>query len=95
MTENSEKSSRQTWIDLKPEPGLPPTSLAAGIGVLVGGYYIFEAVVYPALAVSIPFFGVTDARAALAELAPNLLQGTLSALVAFGIWRVFHRPATD
>lgn len=69
-------------------------SLAAGVTVLVLGYYLFEAVVYPALARIIPFFGVTDARAALAEIIPNLLQGVISALIAAGIQRVFqHRTA--
>ena len=43
------------------------------------------------LAKSIPFFGVTDAKAALAEIVPNLLQGAISAVIAFGIWRVFRR----
>jgi uncharacterized membrane protein len=68
---------------------LPFLVLAVGIGILVSGYYIFEAVIYPAMAVHIPFFGVTDAKAALAEIPPNLLQGVLSAIVAYGIYRVF------
>ncbi len=69
-------------------------ALAAGIVVLVGGYYIFEAHIYPLLAEQIPFFGVTDRAAALAEIVPNLLQGGLSAVIAFGIWKVFsRRPA--
>ena len=67
------------------------TGLVAGIGILVAGYYIFEAAVYPAMATAIPFFGVTDAKAALAEILPNLLQGVLSAIVAFGIVRVLNR----
>ena len=66
-------------------------ALIVGILILVGGYFIFEAFIYPLLAKSIPFFGVTDFNAALAELAPNLLQGALSAVIAFGIWRVFRR----
>ena len=66
-------------------------SLAVGIVVLVGGYFIFEAYIYPLLARTIPFFGVTDRAAALAELLPNLLQGILSAVIAFGIWKVFIR----
>lgn len=66
-------------------------ALAAGIAVLVGGYFIFEAYIYPLLARSIPFFGVTDRAAALAEIVPNLLQGVLSAVIAFGIWKVFTR----
>ena len=66
-------------------------ALVLGIIILVAGYYIFEASIYPMLAKSIPFFGVTDAKAALAEIVPNLLQGALSAVIAFGIWRVFRR----
>ena len=52
---------------------------------------LFEAFIYPMLAQTIPFFGVTDAKAALAEIIPNLLQGGISAIIAFGIWRVFRR----
>jgi uncharacterized membrane protein len=66
-------------------------ALAAGVAVLVAGYFVFEAHIYPLLARSIPFFGVTDRAAALAELVPNLLQGCLSAVIAFGIWKVFDR----
>jgi uncharacterized membrane protein len=69
----------------------PIAALAVGIGILVAGYYVFEAILYPAMAQTVPFFGVTDAKAALAEIPPNLLQGFLSALVAYGIYRVFHR----
>jgi uncharacterized membrane protein len=74
-------------------PGIPRVilALAAGVAVLVVGYYLFEAQVYPLLATSIPFFGVTDRAAALAEIVPNLLQGILSAVIAFGIWKVFER----
>jgi len=66
-------------------------ALAAGVIVLVGGYFVFEAAVYPFLATAIPFFGVTDPKAALAEILPNLLQGAISAVIAFGIWRIFSR----
>jgi uncharacterized membrane protein len=70
---------------------IPFVAIAAGIGILVAGYYVFEASIYPAMAVKIPFFGVTDAKAALAEIPPNLLQGVLSGIVAYGIYRVFNR----
>jgi uncharacterized membrane protein len=69
----------------------PLFALAVGIVILVGGYFIFEAFLYPLLAKTIPFFGVTDPKAALAEVIPNLLQGVISAVIAFGIWRVFRR----
>ncbi len=75
----------------KPSTARVVLSLAGGIVVLVGGYFIFEAYIYPLLARSIPFFGVTDRAAALAEIVPNLLQGGLSAVIAFGIWKVFAR----
>jgi uncharacterized membrane protein len=68
-------------------------ALAAGVLVLVGGYYVFEAYLYPLLALRIPFFGVTDAAAALAEVVPNLLQGGISAVIAFGIWKILARSS--
>jgi uncharacterized membrane protein len=71
----------------------PVIALIVGIIILVGGYFVFEAFIYPMLAKTIPFFGVTDAKAAVAEIFPNLLQGIISAIIAFGIWRVFRRKA--
>jgi len=68
-------------------------ALVVGIIILVAGYFIFEAFLYPLIAKTIRFFGVTDAKAALAEIIPNLLQGAISAIIAFGIWRVFRRKA--
>ena len=68
-------------------------ALAAGVLVLVGGYYLFEAYLYPLLALRIPFFGVTDAAAALAEVVPNLLQGGISAVIAFVIWKILARSS--
>jgi uncharacterized membrane protein len=69
----------------------PVLAIAVGVGILVAGYYIFEAIVYPVIATVIPFFGVTDAKAALAEIPPNLLQGMLSGIIAYGIYRVLYR----
>ena len=80
-------------IGFRRAPGRQVGALLAGILVMVGGYYVFEALVYPLLAGTIPFFGVTDPRAALAEIFPNLVQGAISAVLAFGIQRVFNRPA--
>lgn len=75
----------------RPNHMWPLAAIGTGIVILVAGYYIFEAAVYPALAKTIPFFGVTDAKAALAEIPPNLLQGVLSGIVAYGIYRVLNR----
>ena len=70
---------------------IPFLAIGTGIAILVAGYYIFEAAIYPAMASYIPFFGVTDAKAALAEIPPNLLQGIISGIVAYGIYRVFNK----
>ena len=75
----------------RPRPLRVVMALVAGVAVLVGGYYLFEASLYPLLARRIPFFGVTDPAAALAEIVPNLLQGGISAVIAFGIWRILAR----
>lgn len=72
----------------------PVIALVVGVAVLVGGYFIFEALIYPLLAKAIPFFGVTDVKAALAEIIPNLLQGAISAVIALGIGRVFRKKET-
>ena len=64
-------------------------ALFVGIAVLVVGYFIFEAYVYPYIGKVMPFFAVTDFNAAVAELFPNLLQGIFSAILAFALWKVF------
>lgn len=68
----------------------PVAALALGVLVLVAGYFVFEAFVYPLFAKVIPFFAVTDIKAAIAEIIPNLLQGIISAMIAFGICRIFQ-----
>ncbi len=68
----------------------PVIALILGILVLVAGYFIFEAFIYPVMAKAIPFFAVTDLKAAIAEIVPNLLQGIISAVIAFGICRLFQ-----
>jgi uncharacterized membrane protein len=67
------------------------SALATGSAILVIGYFVFEAAVYPFIATAIPFFGVTDLHAAIAEILPNLLQGGISSVLAFGIWNVLKR----
>ena len=61
-----------------------------GVVVLATGYFVFEAVIYPLIAKVIPFFAVTDLKAAIAEIVPNLLQGIISAVIAFGVCRIFQ-----
>lgn len=64
-------------------------SLIIGMLIIVIGYFIFEAYIYPAISQSIPFFGVTDRNAAIGELFPNLLQGLFSGILAYGLWMAF------
>lgn len=71
----------------------PVVALIVGIAILVCGYFIFEAFIYPLLGEVVPFFKVTTVEAALAEIFPNLLQGIISAVIAFGIWKVFRGRA--
>ncbi len=66
-------------------------ALMVGILILTGGYFIFEAAIYPAIGQVIPYFKVTDFNAALLEIVPNFLQGTISAVVSFGIFWMFRR----
>jgi uncharacterized membrane protein len=68
----------------------PVIALLVGIAVIVIGYFVFEAFIYPLIGQSIPFFKVTTFEQAIGELIPNLMQGVISALIAFGIWRVFR-----
>ena len=70
-------------------------ALLIGTLIIVIGYYIFEANIYPLLSNKIPFFGVTDKNAAIAELLPNTLQGLFSSIIAFGIWRIFKGRKID
>jgi uncharacterized membrane protein len=71
--------------------GTTVLALGVGIVVLVGGYFVFEALIYPWLAKFAPFFDVTDFTAAVVEVLPNILQGVVSAAIAFGAWKVSRR----
>lgn len=79
------------WTPQGAVTGRVAAALAAGVLILVAGYFVFEAYVYPLIARWIPFFGVTDPTAALAEMLPNFFQGIFSAVIAFGIWRVLGK----
>lgn len=83
------------WSPRGAAAGRVAAALAAGILILVAGYFVFEALVYPLIARWVPFFGVTDPTAALAEILPNLFQGIFSAVIAFGIWRVLGKKKND
>lgn len=69
----------------------PILALIAGTIILVSGYFLFEAFIYPLIGQTIPYFKVTDLNAAILEILPNLIQGTVSAVIAFGIYWVLKR----
>lgn len=64
-------------------------AIAAAVGgaTIVVGYFIFEAYIYPALAVRFPVFAVTDMGAALVELLPNTVQGIIGAAGGLALWK--------
>ena len=59
----------------------------AGAIVMVAGYFIFEAYLYPVFARWISFFGVTDLGAAIAEVPFNIAQGVIGAIGGVALWR--------
>lgn len=67
--------------------GLTVTGAAAGSVVMVAGYFLFEAFIYPALAQHISFFGVTTIGAAIVEIGPNTVQGIIGIVGGVGLWR--------
>ena len=73
--------------------------LAATIGgaVIIVGYFVFEAFVYPALGKSIPFFDVTTFQAAVVEIGPNTLQALVAIIVGVGLFKAINagRPDSD
>lgn len=67
----------------------PIIAVSTGVFILVAGYFIFEAFIYPFIGQTIPFFAVTDIRAAVLEALPNFIQGMVSAALSVIIWRLF------
>lgn len=65
-------------------------SLIVGALIIAGGYFFVQAYLYIELGKTIPFFNITTVGGAMGELPLNLLQGGLSAIVAFGVWRAFR-----
>jgi uncharacterized membrane protein len=65
-------------------------SLVVGGIIIVLGYFVFEAYIYPFLAKSSPFFDATNMAMAIGDLIPNIFQAILSAILAFGIWRLLR-----
>lgn len=62
-------------------------AVTIGAIIILIGYFVFQAFIYPWIGSYIPFFAVTDLSAAIAELAPNAMQGLISAILAISIWK--------
>ena len=64
-------------------------ALASSVGasVIVVGYFVFEAFVYPWLGRRIPFFAITDYGAAVVEILPNFLQAVVATVLGLAMWR--------
>ena len=60
---------------------------AVGAIVMVAGYFVFQAFIYPALGQFIPLFNFTTLSAALVEAPLNAVQGAIGASVGFGLWK--------
>jgi len=65
-----------------------------GAAVMVAGYFVFEAFVYPVLARRIPFFDVTTMEGAISELLPNTIQGVIAVVVGLGLFRAIASGGT-
>jgi uncharacterized membrane protein len=68
---------------------LPRHAVAAAVGgiIIVVGYFLFEAFIYPKLGTVMPVFAVTDIGAALIEIIPNSVQALAGALGGLALWR--------
>jgi uncharacterized membrane protein len=58
-----------------------------GASLIVIGYFVFEAYVYPWLGRKVPLFAVTDLGAAVIEILPNTIQAVVGAAVGLSLWR--------
>lgn len=58
-----------------------------GAIILVGGYFVFEAFIYPYIGKSIPLFSVTTMGAAIVEIFPNSIQAIIGAIGGLALWK--------
>lgn len=68
-------------------------AVAASTGgvVMILGYFIFEAFIYPILGTFIRAFAITDMNSAIAALGPNTIQGIIGAVGGLFLWKVVSR----
>jgi len=70
-------------------PGRCLSGLGIGGTIIVAGYFLFEAYIYPVVGQFSPFFNVTNLGMAVEEIVPNFVQAGISVLLAFGMWKLF------
>jgi len=75
------------------EYSLGRRTFAATVGgfIIVAGYFVFEAWVYPLLGNYIPFFKVTDIGGAIAELPANIAQAIIGIVGGLALWKPLGR----
>lgn len=61
-------------------------AIAAGF-VLIVGYFLFEAFVYPIVGKVVPAFAITDVGAVIVELGPNTVQAVIGAIGGVALWK--------
>jgi len=59
----------------------------SGGAIIVVGYFLFEAFIYPFLGKFMPIFAITDIVAAYVEIIPNSIQGIVGALGGLSLWK--------
>lgn len=64
-------------------------TIAATVGgiIIVVGYFIFEAFIYPFIGNYIPFFKVTDIGGAIGELPANIAQAIVGVIGGLALWK--------
>lgn len=73
----------------------PAFAAAVGGCSMVAGYYIFEALIYPALGQHVPMFMITDPAAALIGLFPNAVQGIAGIIGGLALWKAMAGAGTS
>ncbi|MVN91468.1 ECF transporter S component [Mucilaginibacter aquatilis] len=63
--------------------------IAASVGgfIIVAGYFLFEAYIYPYLGSYVPFFKVTDIGGAIVEVPANIAQAVIAVAGGVALWR--------
>lgn len=64
-------------------------TFAASVGglIIIVGYFLFEAYIYPFIGNYIPFFKVTDIGGAIGELPANIAQAIIGIVGGLALWK--------